>query len=320
MTRTQGRSNRNRRLRHGDEAFARAAFDSIGIASSRLPSTTSTCPASSPTLARTFSLCGGTKWIMRSSRAGRSRSGAGAPMASGSKNLRGAFMDDAPVERRSGERGASRRALLESRVRRMRMALGPRPVPVNPPEGAAAPAGVAPGSIEREIEMRAVGRRRPSSELCRTASLGRQARLTRSTAPVSASETPGALRCRVDETRLAVGRSRPARARRRSASRRRSCRARRRSGLRWPRRKASSKLSRRSEPSEISSVPSPSALSRRSPAASGRARAPSLQPAQAGEIALAETGEQRAEIGVLRATATAGSRRRRPCPRPTFRR
>ena len=31
----------------------------------------------------TFSMCGGTKWIMRSSRTGSSRSGAGAPIASG---------------------------------------------------------------------------------------------------------------------------------------------------------------------------------------------------------------------------------------------
>jgi hypothetical protein len=47
---------------------------------------------SSGTLARTFSMCGGTKWIMRSSRSGNSRSGAGAPIASGLKKLRGSFM------------------------------------------------------------------------------------------------------------------------------------------------------------------------------------------------------------------------------------
>ena len=69
-----------------------ALFDSIGIASSRLPSTTSTWPASSPAFARTFSLCGGTKWIMRSSRDGSSQKRRGAPIASGSKYLRGAFM------------------------------------------------------------------------------------------------------------------------------------------------------------------------------------------------------------------------------------
>jgi len=32
------------------------------------------------------------KWIIRSSRSGKSRSGAGAPMASGLKKLRGSFM------------------------------------------------------------------------------------------------------------------------------------------------------------------------------------------------------------------------------------
>src|SRR5665213_3220626 len=57
-----------------------AALASTGMASSRLPSTTSTCRASSGTLARSFSKCGGTKWIMRSSRTGKSRIGAPAPM------------------------------------------------------------------------------------------------------------------------------------------------------------------------------------------------------------------------------------------------
>ena len=60
-----------------------ASLASAGIASSRLPSTTSTCRTSSGTLAVTFSTCGGTKWIMRSSLTGRSRSGCGAPIASG---------------------------------------------------------------------------------------------------------------------------------------------------------------------------------------------------------------------------------------------
>ena len=67
---------------------SRAAFlASAGIASSRLPSTTSTSRASCGTLAVTFSICGGTKWIMRSSRTGNSRMGAGAPAASGLKKL-----------------------------------------------------------------------------------------------------------------------------------------------------------------------------------------------------------------------------------------
>ena len=51
-----------------------ASFVSAGIASSRLPSTTSTCRQLG-TLARTFSMWGGTKWIIRSSRTGKSRSG-----------------------------------------------------------------------------------------------------------------------------------------------------------------------------------------------------------------------------------------------------
>src|SRR5581483_11283229 len=69
-----------------------ASLASAGTASSRLPSTTSTCRTSSGTRARTFSLCGGTKWIIRSSRGGSSRSGAGAPIANGLKKLRGSFM------------------------------------------------------------------------------------------------------------------------------------------------------------------------------------------------------------------------------------
>ena len=69
-----------------------ASLASAGIASSRLPSTTSTCAISSGTLARSFSMCGGTKWIMRSSLTGSSRSGAGAPIASGLKKLRGSFI------------------------------------------------------------------------------------------------------------------------------------------------------------------------------------------------------------------------------------
>ena len=37
-------------------------------------------------------MCGGTKWIMRSSRTGSSRNGSGAPIASGLKKERGSFM------------------------------------------------------------------------------------------------------------------------------------------------------------------------------------------------------------------------------------
>jgi hypothetical protein len=38
---------------------------------------------------RIFSMCGGMKWIIRSSRTGRSRNGGGAPAASGRKKFRG---------------------------------------------------------------------------------------------------------------------------------------------------------------------------------------------------------------------------------------
>src|SRR5437588_4093439 len=71
-----------------------ASLASAGMASSRLPRTMSTCATSSGTLARTFSMCGGTKWIIRSSRSGKSRSGAGAPIASGLKKLRGNFISE----------------------------------------------------------------------------------------------------------------------------------------------------------------------------------------------------------------------------------
>ena len=85
-----------------------SALASIGIASSRFPSTTSTWAASSPTLARTFALCGGTKWIMRSNRAGSSTNGRGAPIASGSRNLRGALI---------GKSSDKQRCLLKAKSR-----------------------------------------------------------------------------------------------------------------------------------------------------------------------------------------------------------
>ena len=71
------------RLRHLDEARARGL---LGVDRNRVLEIAEhhvDLPASSGTLARTFSMCGGTKWIMRSSRTGSSRSGAGAPIASG---------------------------------------------------------------------------------------------------------------------------------------------------------------------------------------------------------------------------------------------
>ena len=54
-------------------------------ASSRLPSSTSTVPTMSGTLAAIFSLPGSKKWMARLGRAGISRGGAGAPTASGAK-------------------------------------------------------------------------------------------------------------------------------------------------------------------------------------------------------------------------------------------
>src|SRR5829696_8019923 len=54
-------------------------------ASSRLPSSTSTVPTMSGTLAAIFALPGSKKWIARLGRAGMSRSGAGAPTARGAK-------------------------------------------------------------------------------------------------------------------------------------------------------------------------------------------------------------------------------------------
>ena len=60
-----------------------ASLASAGMASSRLPSSTSTWRAISGTLARIFSRCGGKKWIIRSGRTGSSRTGTGAPAASG---------------------------------------------------------------------------------------------------------------------------------------------------------------------------------------------------------------------------------------------
>src|SRR5437762_1965704 len=73
-----------------------ASLASAGMPSSRLPRTTSTCAMMSLIFARTFSICGGTKWIVRSSRTGSSRSGKGAPSAIGWKKRRGCFMRCSP--------------------------------------------------------------------------------------------------------------------------------------------------------------------------------------------------------------------------------
>ena len=80
---------------------------SAGIASSRLPRSTSTWPISSGIFARTFSLCGGTKWIIRSIRTGSSRYGSGAPAASGWKKRRGSFCKVGPPGGTGGARHAA---------------------------------------------------------------------------------------------------------------------------------------------------------------------------------------------------------------------
>ena len=69
-----------------------ASLRSTGIASSRLPSRMSVFVAMSAALATIFSLEKSRKWIIRDGRTGISRSGSGAPMASGSKKERGLRM------------------------------------------------------------------------------------------------------------------------------------------------------------------------------------------------------------------------------------
>src|SRR4051812_31123776 len=61
------------------------SFSDAGMASSRLASSTSTVGAMSGTLPTIFGLCGGRKWMTREGRNGMSRSGSGAPIASGRK-------------------------------------------------------------------------------------------------------------------------------------------------------------------------------------------------------------------------------------------
>ena len=61
------------------------SFSEAGMASSRLASSTSTVGAMSGTLPTIFGLCGGRKWMTRDGRNGMSRTGSGAPIASGRK-------------------------------------------------------------------------------------------------------------------------------------------------------------------------------------------------------------------------------------------
>jgi hypothetical protein len=61
------------------------SFSLAGMASSRLARRMSTVGAMSGTLATIFGMCGGRKWITRDGRNGMSRTGSGAPSASGRK-------------------------------------------------------------------------------------------------------------------------------------------------------------------------------------------------------------------------------------------
>ena len=69
-----------------------ASLRSAGIASSRLPSRMSVFVAMSAALATIFSFEKSRKWIIREGLTGISRSGSGAPSASGSKKERGLRM------------------------------------------------------------------------------------------------------------------------------------------------------------------------------------------------------------------------------------
>ena len=69
-----------------------ASLRSTGTASSRLPSRTSARWATSGSLVAIFSLLGSKKWIIRDGGNGISRSGSGAPTASGWKKSRGLRM------------------------------------------------------------------------------------------------------------------------------------------------------------------------------------------------------------------------------------
>src|ERR1700760_3902564 len=77
------------------------------MASSRLPSRTSTCPTMSGTLAAILSLLGSKKWIARLGRAGISRNGSGAPTASGRKKSLALLLD--PLMAEGNQIGAGRR-------------------------------------------------------------------------------------------------------------------------------------------------------------------------------------------------------------------
>ena len=70
-----------------------ASLSAIGMASSRLPRRMSTVGMISGSFDTSFSFCGGKKWITRLGRKGISRTGSGAPTASGLKKSRGLRID-----------------------------------------------------------------------------------------------------------------------------------------------------------------------------------------------------------------------------------
>src|SRR5579885_58636 len=85
-----------------------ASFLSAGIASSRLPSRMSASRASSGSFAAILGLLGSKKWITREGLTGISRSGAGAPRASGLKKSRGLRMAGLFVHQRARRRELAR--------------------------------------------------------------------------------------------------------------------------------------------------------------------------------------------------------------------
>ena len=87
------------RLGHGDEALPRRrlGIDRNGVLEIAQHDVDLADQLRRPS-ARIFSICGGTKWIIRSNRTGKSRSGAGAPIARGLKNCRGSFIAKLSVD------------------------------------------------------------------------------------------------------------------------------------------------------------------------------------------------------------------------------
>src|SRR5262245_29928683 len=120
-----------------------ASFLSAGMASSRLPSRMSACFAMSGSFAAIFSLEGSKKWMQREGLTGISRTGSGAPMASGFRKSRGLRM--APhVDGAAGPvqpaRDASAPPVVQGRPLALRVDVGLQGalgagVPLPPPAG-----------------------------------------------------------------------------------------------------------------------------------------------------------------------------------------